>query len=115
MKTKRISHNWDNRIRPHIEGNSIVYMELPASVVLADDNVVVIDYFDYRESIYERRELHFFLDGPIKVDWDDLTDDQRLGVRTSLKNIVTMEQLVIPLRYLRYTDDRYYILEALSG
>ncbi len=78
----------------------------PASIVLVNTNdIALVDFYDYSS----RRTFHFFVPGPRKVEWEQLTDEQRLTIR------VTARQLSVRPFLGKYNDDRHYVLEALCA
>lgn len=81
----------------------------PASIVLVNTNdIALVDFYDYSKD-NQCRTFHFFVPGPRKVAWEQLTDKQRLTIR------VTARQLSVRPFLGKYNDDRYYTLEALSA
>lgn len=104
----KIKETWRD-VLPYVDKDTILIPPFPISITaLNTDNIAVIDYYDYSRRVCNRRTFHFFVGPkPREVQWQELTDEQRLVVRTRV-NIWTIRPLMG-----KYEDSRYYTLEAL--
>ena len=104
----KVEHVSNYGCRPRIKDDVV---ELPplygSAVIVHTDNLLAVDFTNGFEW-----HLHFFREGPVEVTWDDLTDDERLLVRTHL----IAENGIARLRMTgRYLNKMYYALEALES
>lgn len=97
--------------RPYLEG-SIVHLCTSAgrsNIYVNTEKFITVDFYVFDR---DRAEWYFYLD-ETEVAWNDLSDDMKLIVRTAGRNYWGRELLGHSLG--EYSDDRYYVLETLSG